>query len=1076
MGKFYTPVFYCLFAFIFGWNIQKTKGQNLPSDVSAQIQKLTPKPAQNSPNAAAIQKYGDYNVNLYTGIPDISIPLYEIEAGPIRVPIVLTYHPGGNRYTDRASWAGLGWSVQVGGQVTRSIIGKPDEMGFISLINNYGVDPFDFCNNINYKELTASGANDREPDLFSYSYPGGSGRFLLRQGGQPPLLFPESAIRLVRNPNFYDITDTNGLQYRFGSDWAGANGARESMSSNSGSSVTSGIVTWHLQEIKSQNSDDYVTFKFQNVGSILSSEIESNITLMDECNSGATGLLPCDSYLPVTTLVSTSSSTTQLGIEEIFFKTGKVKFVLGSVRTDLPTSPNVARLARIEIYSKLNGLYTLEKSFVLMNSGNFKIISNNADARLKLDGLQVRDAANTVINSYSFTYQTDTFSWDAVAGSYRRDLFGFYNGKTANTNLIPQETVQYQANSALPVTTISVGGADRSTDTTFYKEGMLKRITFPTGGYTEFQFEPHKYSDAGVTKYGSGLRIKRITKNDGTTSYFTLYNYGNSEDGFGYKNFDVRNFHFLNTQYKRDVVPGMPNQRQFRVRSWISNSVVGAGFDDSPVVYSKVTELVNGTNANGKTIYEFDNNTLIPDGVFTVPYSNKTWRNKKSWERGKLTKVTKLDNANNIKEITTKTYTKYKSQSLNVGQAATQVIIGEEAGNFFISCPGAGGGSPFDGMRFMIARITQDAGVYLETGSTQTLFYGTDSIRNSIIRGYNPTFLRQTFDEKSTSPNPEFIRNETRYNFDLINLTTTYSGRPEALRQLLLRNILVPIEQYTIVRQPNLTNVVTSGQVTEYALVTGTTLYLPAQIYFLETLNPLAVSAYLPVALSGTSALNRDTRYRLRMTMSTYDTRGNLLQYLMSNGLTNSFIYGYEGSYVVGEATNSPATQIAYTSFETIEKGGWTYSGAESNVMLGQAKTGNRVYLLNNGAISKTGLSSSNKLSFWVRRNTTAAATMTISGTNYTGAIDDTWRLVEVNSTSSISISGSNTIIDELRVHPLASQMKTYTHKPLIGMWTLLDQNNTGIFYHYDPFGRLETIKNDWGHILKHYEYAYIKP
>jgi hypothetical protein len=54
--------------------------------------------------------------------------------------------------------------------------------------------------------------------------------------------------------------------------------------------------------------------------------------------------------------------------------------------------------------------------------------------------------------------------------------------------------------------------------------------------------------------------------------------------------------------------------------------------------------------------------------------------------------------------------------------------------------------------------------------------------------------------------------------------------------------------------------------------------------------------------------------------------------------------------------------------------------------------------------------------------------------------------------------------------------MKTYTHKPLIGMWTLLDQNNTGIFYHYDPFGRLETIKNDWGHILKHYEYAYIKP
>ncbi|MFN3759526.1 MAG: hypothetical protein ACK4SF_09930 [Algoriphagus aquaeductus] len=81
----------------------------LPGDVASQIEKITPKPAQNSPNAAGIQKYGDFNVNLYTGIPDITIPIFEIDAGPIKVPIVLTYHAGGIRYTDRASWAGLEW-------------------------------------------------------------------------------------------------------------------------------------------------------------------------------------------------------------------------------------------------------------------------------------------------------------------------------------------------------------------------------------------------------------------------------------------------------------------------------------------------------------------------------------------------------------------------------------------------------------------------------------------------------------------------------------------------------------------------------------------------------------------------------------------------------------------------------------------------------------------------------------------------------------------------------------------------------------------------------------------------------
>ena len=83
---------------------------------------------------------------------------------------------------------------------------------------------------------------------------------------------------------------------------------------------------------------------------------------------------------------------------------------MGSARTDLPGSPNVERLSKIEIYSKLNGQYFLEKTFVLLNSGNFKLASNNGDARLKLDGLEVRDGSNTLINKYSFSYQTTTFS------------------------------------------------------------------------------------------------------------------------------------------------------------------------------------------------------------------------------------------------------------------------------------------------------------------------------------------------------------------------------------------------------------------------------------------------------------------------------------------------------------------------------------------------------------------------------------------------------------------------------------------------------------------------------------------
>jgi len=63
------------------------------SDAVYFVPSLYPK----SPNVASFTKYGDYQVNLFTGIPNISIPLYTIEAGDLNVPITLSYHPTGNK-------------------------------------------------------------------------------------------------------------------------------------------------------------------------------------------------------------------------------------------------------------------------------------------------------------------------------------------------------------------------------------------------------------------------------------------------------------------------------------------------------------------------------------------------------------------------------------------------------------------------------------------------------------------------------------------------------------------------------------------------------------------------------------------------------------------------------------------------------------------------------------------------------------------------------------------------------------------------------------------------------------------
>lgn len=46
-----------------------------------------------SPNAASLGLHTSTPVSHFTGTPDISIPLYEVVEGPIKLPITLSYHP-----------------------------------------------------------------------------------------------------------------------------------------------------------------------------------------------------------------------------------------------------------------------------------------------------------------------------------------------------------------------------------------------------------------------------------------------------------------------------------------------------------------------------------------------------------------------------------------------------------------------------------------------------------------------------------------------------------------------------------------------------------------------------------------------------------------------------------------------------------------------------------------------------------------------------------------------------------------------------------------------------------------------
>ncbi len=188
---------------------------------------------QVAPNAASLGKYGEYPVGLYTGTPNITIPLYELSAGRVKLPISLSYHAGGIKVEEIASSVGLGWSLNAGGVITRSVMGLPDENYYLGgtqsfLTPDLSVDGLlsqipdvnQALNNYNYLKKIIACKIDGEPDVFYFNFGNMSGKFMYHQGDHKFYSIPFSKLRIefTGSPgnSSFTLTDEKGIQYLFG--------------------------------------------------------------------------------------------------------------------------------------------------------------------------------------------------------------------------------------------------------------------------------------------------------------------------------------------------------------------------------------------------------------------------------------------------------------------------------------------------------------------------------------------------------------------------------------------------------------------------------------------------------------------------------------------------------------------------------------------------------------------------------------------------------------------------------------------------------------------------------------------
>ena len=87
-----------------------------------------------SPQAAAFNRLGDYQVNNNYGAPDINIPLFEIDFHGYKIPLTLQYEANPLKPGYNYDVTGIGWTLTGNSCISRTIKDMADECADIPFV------------------------------------------------------------------------------------------------------------------------------------------------------------------------------------------------------------------------------------------------------------------------------------------------------------------------------------------------------------------------------------------------------------------------------------------------------------------------------------------------------------------------------------------------------------------------------------------------------------------------------------------------------------------------------------------------------------------------------------------------------------------------------------------------------------------------------------------------------------------------------------------------------------------------------------------------------------------------------
>jgi len=479
---------------------------------------ILPNVIPGSTEAASLGKFGEWPVSKYTGVPDITIPLYSIKVDNFELPIQLSYHAGGIKVDDMSSWVGAGWTLNAGGAISRTIVGLADDWpGGLSVENSQAGGKFlkagynlSDTNDYIFFRNVASQQADAEPDIYYLNIGGLSAKFCIDSMGRFHSI-PASNIQIISSPftqtpgnpgsqTQWIIADGKGNTYYFGSNTPDPTGVSTMGVETSTSGISPVIAevdrptSWYITQIVTANQADTIYFDY---------------TLKSEQYL----LPPVISYKA---LINGSALPGSLLANIQYLNANQTLFngnPQSGVKTSISKSYGYSTLARVRWRGGIISFVSNTRRQDMM------VFSGGAIGGTMLDSINESTAGGTAIRAFALKYAyinqryfldslsatgqpgspglVHTFGYISPSGlpsrgKYNQDHWGFCNG-SSNTTLLPPST-------QMPLISSGDLTANREPDPNglYMQYGTLDTIRYPTGGYTVFTYEPNRYDPGSV--------------------------------------------------------------------------------------------------------------------------------------------------------------------------------------------------------------------------------------------------------------------------------------------------------------------------------------------------------------------------------------------------------------------------------------------------------------------------------------------------------------------------------------------------------------------------------------------------